>query len=366
MKYYKYFFTLFLIPAFIISFTGCDDDKDKGTGPSGGAPVISSLTADPDSVHVDLDSTSTLTVVASDPDGDQLDYSWDATAGNFNGPTDGTTVEWVAPNSVLQSIVTVEVSDGNLAATEAYTFKFDSFAVNIDPPEIDASSVVAIPGYVRVVTPATQTQWWLELYAKVIDDQTAASEIVRLTAEPGNGTIYDLRDDGFPPDIAEGDNEFYGYPGGHNMEVDTGLVRFVATNKYGKHDTVFYNLDYKLETLPMMIAPDSVIGDVFVYNTGTPLFEWEADTVAEYFRVALTDTNYHFYAGQPDSLIIWQPVDSLPGDATSILYNYDGQPGVPLLLDNYNIFIKEYIFHLTSYKNNAWSRQELRFQFRPY
>jgi hypothetical protein len=50
--------------------------KDKPTNPQNRAPVITSITAEPDTFA--MESSSTITVTASDPDGDGLNYSWES------------------------------------------------------------------------------------------------------------------------------------------------------------------------------------------------------------------------------------------------------------------------------------------------
>jgi hypothetical protein len=54
---------------------GCKGD-DKPTDPQNHAPLITSLTADPDTFV--MEQSSTITVVASDLDNDALGYTWEA------------------------------------------------------------------------------------------------------------------------------------------------------------------------------------------------------------------------------------------------------------------------------------------------
>jgi hypothetical protein len=54
---------------------GCDKGK-KVTNPRNQPPVISSITADPDSFI--MGNSTTITVNASDPDSDALNYRWEA------------------------------------------------------------------------------------------------------------------------------------------------------------------------------------------------------------------------------------------------------------------------------------------------
>lgn len=72
------------------------------------APIISSFTASPSGVL--FAGTALLTCVASDPDGDPVTYSWEASAGSITGV--GNKVTWVAPEKSGTFNVTVIVSDG--------------------------------------------------------------------------------------------------------------------------------------------------------------------------------------------------------------------------------------------------------------
>jgi len=70
-------------------------------------PVISSLAADP--ITVLPQSRSTVTCIASDPDGDPLTYSWEASQGEITGV--GKTVTWIAPDREGWFTITVTVDD---------------------------------------------------------------------------------------------------------------------------------------------------------------------------------------------------------------------------------------------------------------
>jgi hypothetical protein len=72
------------------------------------APVISSLAANPSGVL--YGGTTTITCVATDPDGDSIDYGWSASEGDISGV--GNVVTWVAPEKGGDFDVTVIVSDG--------------------------------------------------------------------------------------------------------------------------------------------------------------------------------------------------------------------------------------------------------------
>jgi hypothetical protein len=71
-------------------------------------PIIESLTTDCPKVRPA--ATATITCVASDPDGDELTYTWTTERGTISG--EGAIVTWTAPGEYGNYLVTVTVSDG--------------------------------------------------------------------------------------------------------------------------------------------------------------------------------------------------------------------------------------------------------------
>jgi hypothetical protein len=95
--------------SFILSvvFLSCVQPDDGATNSSGNRnPVIQSLEANPPTVNVG--SSSTVTVVASDPDDQPLTYKWQASTGDIIG--DGASVRFSAsfccrgPNTVVVTV----------------------------------------------------------------------------------------------------------------------------------------------------------------------------------------------------------------------------------------------------------------------
>jgi hypothetical protein len=64
-----------LISLASVSWLSCSEDK-KSVDPNNRPPVIQSITADPDTFYAGQHTT--VTVVANDPDGDILQYFWEA------------------------------------------------------------------------------------------------------------------------------------------------------------------------------------------------------------------------------------------------------------------------------------------------
>jgi hypothetical protein len=77
-------------------------------GPGNNPPTITSLTASPASVA--SGGSSTITCVATDPDGNTLTYTWTASGGNISGT--GSTVTWIAPGVEGSFTISVTVDDG--------------------------------------------------------------------------------------------------------------------------------------------------------------------------------------------------------------------------------------------------------------
>lgn len=78
-------------------------------------PVISSLTAA--QMQVYPSGTIEIQCIASDPNGDKLNFTWSATGGNFSG-TDSA-VTWQAPKQYGTYTITVAVDDGKGASTQS-------------------------------------------------------------------------------------------------------------------------------------------------------------------------------------------------------------------------------------------------------
>ena len=75
----------------------------SGCIPANQPPVISGLTADEEQVNPSGDCQ--VRCIASDPDEDELSYTWSASGGNFSG--EGAIVTWVAPQKVGAYTITV-------------------------------------------------------------------------------------------------------------------------------------------------------------------------------------------------------------------------------------------------------------------
>jgi len=83
------------------------------SGPGNRFPVCSGISG-PGTVHIG--SVSQYTANASDPDGDNLTYSWSAPSGTFN-PNNQRIVNWTAPITTGTVVLTANISDGRGGTT---------------------------------------------------------------------------------------------------------------------------------------------------------------------------------------------------------------------------------------------------------
>ena len=388
MKSPRHFFTIALVVLLVGVFIGCnDDDSGNGTGSASQPPVISSLTSTPNTISVDLDSIAVITVVASDPENDELTFRWDATAGildtvdswstgsSKSNSTRGikelvtgkTTVYWKAPSQALNSMVIVWASDGENEVYESIEFDYQAFAPN-QPPVIEA--VTATPGH--IYTYDGSDDWWLSLYCK-IQNGGSVGGVSRVTAQVGGGQYYNLTDDGTVSGDIPGDYEFYGFPGPSIVitldSSNTNSIEFIAYNNYNEKADTSFLIHFLPDSIPLVYAPSApdsgiISGDVMeYYNILTPTFQWrpypDVDSIS-YDDVLRYEVQVKLLS---DSSDVWS-VDSADvvvadDDTLRVLYNYNQDYiNSPPELE----METSYIFILTVWMENAWATREREFR----
>jgi hypothetical protein len=94
-------------------------------------PIIESLVAEPS--VVDQDKSINIKCVATDPDGDALEYVWEVTAGHISGQD--AAVTWQAPHALGAYTITVSVTDGQ---SPAVTKQLTVDVIENHPPVIES------------------------------------------------------------------------------------------------------------------------------------------------------------------------------------------------------------------------------------
>jgi hypothetical protein len=121
MSYYPIYrkYLAIIIPITILLLhSGCDKD-DPVSPEANQPPVIQTLTSIPPTysrIRLPAGDTVLVTVVVTDPEQDELSYTWLAGEGQFDGDIDKPSVRWISPinDKCKDYIITVTVSDGEL------------------------------------------------------------------------------------------------------------------------------------------------------------------------------------------------------------------------------------------------------------
>lgn len=110
---------ILVIALIVIIVCSCKKDEEITNNP----PEIQSITSNPNTSSNDklpAGDQLSITVIATDPDGDNLSYLWDVIGGNFIGDTDKSTITWESPITTTDEAynISVIVSDGELSSTK--------------------------------------------------------------------------------------------------------------------------------------------------------------------------------------------------------------------------------------------------------
>ena len=114
-------------------------------------PVIKSVTASPK--YVKPNEQSIITTNASDSDGDQLSYEYQATGGEITGS--GAQVTWTAPDAIGEYAITTIVNDGRLSSDPvSITITVETEPGNHAPKieKIEVDPTVVEPGESATIT----------------------------------------------------------------------------------------------------------------------------------------------------------------------------------------------------------------------
>lgn len=91
-----------LFLGFIVVLGSCNKEDNNN-------PTVNEVVVNPQTVATN--AAATVTVTASDPDGDALIYSYAVNGGSISG--NGAMADWIAPDTPGEYSLTVSVNDGN-------------------------------------------------------------------------------------------------------------------------------------------------------------------------------------------------------------------------------------------------------------
>lgn len=115
----------------VLILAGCGGD-DPPTAPDNHPPTISSITADPSTFH--QGDLSTITVIATDPDGDALQYFWDHRGGSQ--------LDWILSSGNTAVLTTC----GCLIVDDLYTWVLATVKDGNGGETTDSVAIVVLSG----------------------------------------------------------------------------------------------------------------------------------------------------------------------------------------------------------------------------
>ncbi len=161
---------LIFIFAFAFIF-GCEEKPTEPEDTTNHLPEILQVIADPDQVFT-LETT-TLTCIAEDADGDDLDYAWACQSGSFPEGDSSSSVTWEAPVDTGLYIISVSVNDGR--------------AVNPDTAVVISDSITVTVGYTHLSGNLTGT---LSKNIYIAEDDITVPQDSTLTLMPGAALLF--------------------------------------------------------------------------------------------------------------------------------------------------------------------------------
>ena len=158
-------------------------------------PIVSSLTANP--AEVWTGGTSTVTLVASDPEGDPLTCTWSASGGSLSSLTGCGSVTWTAPGTPGMYSVSVNVTDnkaGHSPVSRSVNIGVETIPVPGAPTSLSATDGV-YTNRVNLTWSSPTTggpPTGFRIYRHTSNDQGAASQIGTSTTTSYDDYVADI------------------------------------------------------------------------------------------------------------------------------------------------------------------------------
>jgi hypothetical protein len=283
-------------------------------------PVVTSITADPTTVNIN--GTSTITVVASDDDGDELTYNYSIDGGELIGT--GSIVTWKAPGSngifEIRIVVFDGLAESNTMGVNITVTGGDNTAPVVDSISANRTKAAAgeIVGIDVVATDADgdPLTYIYEATAGIITGTGASVDWTAPETE-GTYTISVKVNDGIvdsntknvditvsfqvlpngskAPDLVIGDDDIvFSNPKpkeDENITITVTVHNDGSETAYNVTVTVYSNTTLVGKNYVNVLAPKESVSVVFYYHFSKGEFRVEAKADEENYHVELDETN---------------------------------------------------------------------------
>jgi hypothetical protein len=161
MNIFKSGFGVVLVMLVVVTMLGGACGPQEAAPPSANQPpMISSLAADPSGIV--SGGSTTITCIATDPDGDAISYSWSASEGSITGG--GNKVTWVAPKKDGSFNIAVIVRDGKGGETTG------NVTVTVSAPTVPPATKTV------TLTPIAKETWTARIDGTTDNSRTWAGD----------------------------------------------------------------------------------------------------------------------------------------------------------------------------------------------
>jgi len=187
--------SILLLVSFLV--IACSDPIPEDQNSS---PNIEILNYSPTTVYTD--DTINLNCIATDEDGDALSYLWSSGSGSFPAGSNGSSVQWIAPDEGSVYTISISVSDGKDVTTDDMVIEvLDQESGTNQAPTIPASpypsnnsSNVGLDTYLNWTSndPEQDSIKYDLYFGESSDPPLVKSEVINQYSYPDNHEILDL------------------------------------------------------------------------------------------------------------------------------------------------------------------------------
>ncbi len=247
--------SVFIIGMLIFTISGCNKEEEE---PKNSPPTIQSITSTPNtssSNRLPGGEQATISVIATDPDKDNLSYSWEADGGNFIGDLDNSTVTWESPiTSNDQTFkITVLVSDGAATQSKNISIYVGVTLCNLNGYAYYASTTIPVSGVQITVNLKSSTTGGDGFFE--INDIPTGNQILEATKEGYDNLSTNI-------ELNSGTNEF-------NIEMTSASY---THNLYG-YITSKTNGTGILNCRVSILNPDGTESQLFTYTSSSGYYQ---------------------------------------------------------------------------------------------